>query len=63
MKRNNRIVLLDPVDEVVYSRRARKGSQYREDPELQVLYWDKGRVALKQYAMRSCQGYSEAVLP
>jgi hypothetical protein len=63
MKRNNRIVLLDPIDEVVYSRLVRKGAQYHEDASLQDLLCDKGKVALREHAMSRYAGYVEAVLP
>ena len=63
MKRKQRIVLLDPIDEVVYSRAHRRGAQYHEDPSLQELLWDKGKKTLREHAMRAYVGYMEAVLP
>ena len=62
-QRKQRKVLYDPIDEVVYSRPHRKGSQYREDPALQDYLADKGKGALREYAMRAYVGYQEAVLP
>ena len=63
MKRQNRIVLLDPINEVVYSRLVRRGAQYHEDASLQDLLCDKGRQVLREHAMRRYAGFVEAVMP
>jgi hypothetical protein len=62
-QRIQRKVLYDPLYEVVYSRPHRKGSQYQEDASLQDYLADKGKGALREYAMRAYVGYQEAVLP
>ena len=63
MSRRNRVVLFDPIYEVVYSRLNRRGAHYHEDVALQDLYCDKGKKALREHAMRAYQGYVEAVMP
>ena len=63
MPRKKRVVLYDPITEVVYSRAHRKGARYTEDASLQCLLWDKGKAALKRHAMLAYQGYVEAVMP
>jgi len=59
--RKPRIVLYDPIDEVVYSRPVRKNGHYTEDEVLQDLLADKGKDDLKLYALAAYQGYVEAV--
>jgi hypothetical protein len=60
--RERKHVLYDPVDGVVYSRRARIGARWHEDPDLQDLLIVHGPDVLRQYACQYCYGYSEAVL-
>ena len=51
-----RIALLDPVEEVAYSRPARRAGKYREDAVLQALLNDKGLDYARQYARRNYGG-------
>lgn len=63
MNRKRRIALLDPVEEIAYSRPARKGhAGYQEDTELQALMDNKGLESAKAYAMARYQGVMVAVM-
>jgi len=57
-----RIVVLDPVDGVVYSRPARRGGRLVEDASLQDLFLEKGRDALRRFACLNYHGYAEGVV-
>lgn len=64
MVRKNRIALIDPVNEVAYSRPVRKGSagNYVEDTELQDVLDDRGIDEAKLFASRRFHGVAIAVL-
>jgi len=55
------VVILDPIERVVY-RRSRRG-KIREALDLQNLLEDKGLPALRRFAHRNYGGYIVAVVP
>lgn len=64
MRRKNRIALIDPLEQVAYSRPVRKGNpKYREDLELQAVLSDKGLERARVFARNRYHGVVIAVMP
>lgn len=62
--RKRRIALIDPIEQVAYSRSARRGSRgYQEDAELQAVLSDKGLERARVFARARYQGVVVAVMP
>lgn len=67
-KRRQYKVLYDPINDEIWVRYNRKGSEYKEAAlsgvavELCCLLIEKGKSALRLYAMRNYLGYQEAVM-
>ena len=60
----NRVVLYDPVAEMVYTRTLRKNSAgYKYDPKLQDILLEEGPEALRRVARLYFGGYVEQVRP
>jgi hypothetical protein len=63
MKQVNRVVLLDLIEEIVYSRSVRKNSAgYKYDARLQEIFLLEGAEALRQVATRHYAGFMQAHL-
>jgi hypothetical protein len=61
--RVNRIVLYDPIEEMVYSRSVRKGSAgYKEHGQLQDILLEEGVEELRRVVRRHFAGLVEAHL-
>ena len=62
--RKHKIALIDPIEQVAYSRSVRRGSSgYREDGELQAVLTDKGLERARVFARTRYQGVVVAVMP
>jgi hypothetical protein len=61
--RKPRIGLIDPIEEVAYSRPLRRGARYVEDTELQAVLDDKGLEHAKAFGRRRYHGIAVAVMP